>query len=109
MKAHRFAAHGCAATINPVRFADGYVMDEELAIQTSKSYYMIMDEVYFLVEECTEGGYTARALGFPIFTQAETLEAIRDHIKDAVDCHFESDKPKVLRLHIVHDEILAYA
>ena len=68
-----------------------------------------MDEVYFLVEECPEGGYTARALCFPIFTQAETLEAIRDHIKDAVDCHFEGDKPKVLRLRIVRDEILAYA
>ena len=84
-------------------------MDDELAIGVSKSYYVVMDEVYFLVEECPEGGYMARALGYPIFTQAETLEEIRDQIKDAVDCHFEDDKPKVLRLHIVRDEILSYA
>jgi predicted RNase H-like HicB family nuclease len=84
-------------------------MVENLAIWALKSYYLIMDEVYFLVEECAEGGYTARALGFPIFTQAETLPEIREYIRDAVDCHFETDKPKVLRLHIVRDEILAYA
>ena len=67
-----------------------------------------MDELYFLVEESPEGGYTARALGESIFTQGETLADLKENIKDAVDCHFERGKPKLIRLHIVHDEILSY-
>ncbi len=30
-------------------------------------------EIIFVVEESKEGGFEARALGFPIFTEAETL------------------------------------
>jgi hypothetical protein len=36
-----------------------------------------MSEIVFLVGEAPEGGLTARALGESIFTQAETLEALR--------------------------------
>jgi predicted RNase H-like HicB family nuclease len=68
-----------------------------------------MKELFFLVEEDQEGGYTAKALGESIFTQGETLEEIRDNIRDAIDCHFETDRPKIVRIHIVHDEILTYA
>jgi hypothetical protein len=32
-----------------------------------------MSEVIFVVEEAPEGGYTARALGVSIFTEADTL------------------------------------
>ncbi len=32
-----------------------------------------MSEIIFTVEEAPEGGYTARALGFSIFTEADTL------------------------------------
>ncbi len=35
-----------------------------------------MSEVIFLVEEAPEGGYTARALGEAIFTEAETPGAM---------------------------------
>jgi hypothetical protein len=31
-----------------------------------------VDEIIFLVEEAPEGGYTARALGYSIFTEADT-------------------------------------
>ena len=48
-----------------------------------------MSEVVFLVEEAAEGGYTARALGESIFTQAETMEDVREQVRDAVRCHFE--------------------
>ncbi len=68
-----------------------------------------MEELFFLVEDSPEGGYMARALGQSIFTQGETLEEIKVNIKDAVDCHFADAKPKMLHLHIVRDEILAYA
>ncbi len=46
-------------------------------------------EIVFLVEESPEGGYEAQALGFSIYTEAETLEELKERIKDAVKCHFE--------------------
>lgn len=61
-----------------------------------------MIEIVFLVEDDPDGGYTAKALGKSIFTQADNLESLKDTIRDAVDCHFiEEQKPKVIRLHIV--------
>jgi len=68
-----------------------------------------MEELFFLVEENAEGGFTARALGESIFTQGETIDEVKDNIRDAVSCHFEKERPRVIRLHIVRDEILANA
>lgn len=63
-------------------------------------------EIIFLVEE-TDEGYIARALGYPIFTQADSLEELKEMVKDAVECHFdEKDRPKIIRLHIVKQEVL---
>ncbi|MEL7357723.1 MAG: 2-oxoisovalerate dehydrogenase [Cyanobacteria bacterium J06560_6] len=67
-----------------------------------------MSELVFLVEEDPEEGYVARALGESIFTQADTLNELRPMILDAVQCHFETaERPKIIRLHIVRDEVLA--
>ncbi len=67
-----------------------------------------MTEIVFLVEVDPDGGYTARALGESIFTQAEDIESLKEMIRDAVDCHFEAEeKPKIIRLHIVRDEVIA--
>lgn len=67
-----------------------------------------MIEIVFLVEDDPDGGYTARALGDFIFTQAEDIESLKEMIRDAVDCHFEAEeKPKIIRLHIVRDEVIA--
>ena len=66
-----------------------------------------MDELIFLVEEAPEGGYTARALGASIFTEADTLRELHEQVRDAVRCHFEDGKaPKVIRLHFVRDEVI---
>ncbi len=66
-----------------------------------------MKELIFLVEEAPEGGYTARALGESIFTQGDTLEELRTQIRDAVHCHFEEGQmPRVVRLHLVRQEVL---
>ena len=66
------------------------------------------DEVNFLVEEPPEGGFTARALGASIFTEADTVEELRTALRDAVNCHNEPESlPKVLRLHFVRDEVIA--
>ena len=67
-----------------------------------------MNEVFFLVEEALEGGFTAKALGESIFTEAETMEELKINIVEAVKCHFETEKlPKIIRLHLVKEEILS--
>jgi predicted RNase H-like HicB family nuclease len=67
-----------------------------------------MKEIIFLVEEATEGGYTAKALGESIFTEADTLDEIKRNVKEAVACHFdEAEVPKLIRLPIVRDELIA--
>jgi len=64
-------------------------------------------EIIFLVEEGVEGGFTAKALDHAIFTEAETLEDLKAMTQDAVRCHFnETDKPPIIRLHIVKDEVI---
>ena len=65
-------------------------------------------EIIFQVEESPEGGFQASGLGVPIFTEAGTLEELRTMVRDAVECHFDpEDRPKVIRLHFVRDEIIA--
>jgi hypothetical protein len=67
-----------------------------------------MSEIVFLVEDAPEGGLLARALGHSIFTEADTYEALRAQVRDAVHVHFdEPDRPTVIRLHYVKDEVLA--
>ncbi|MDM8009195.1 MAG: 2-oxoisovalerate dehydrogenase [Phycisphaerae bacterium] len=67
-----------------------------------------MNEVIFLVEEAPEGGYTARALGEAIFTEAETLDELRANVREAVECHFDANnRPKIIRLHMVREEVIS--
>lgn len=47
-----------------------------------------MEEIVLFVEESDEGGFIARALGESIFTQADSLDALRNEVRDAVRCHF---------------------
>lgn len=54
-----------------------------------------MDEIIFLVEEAPEGGYTARALGEAIFTEADDLTQLHERARDAVLCHFEEGGAQV--------------
>jgi hypothetical protein len=66
------------------------------------------DELIFLVEEAPEGGFLARALGASIFTEADSLDELREQVRDAVLCHFEEgERPAIVRLHFVRDEVLA--
>jgi len=65
-------------------------------------------ELIFLVEEAPEGGFTARALGAAIFTEAATLDELHGQVRDALRCHFaEGDAPRVIRLHFVRDEVIS--
>jgi hypothetical protein len=68
---------------------------------------MTQTEISFSVQEPAEGGYEAHALGYPIFTQAETMEELRDAVRGAVRCHFDPGSvPAVIRLHFVKDEVI---
>ena len=65
-------------------------------------------EIIFLVEEAAEGGFQAKALGYSIFTEGNTLEELKTMVQDAVNCHFEpAEKPPLIRLHVVKDEVIA--
>ncbi len=66
-----------------------------------------MTEIIFIIEESPEGGYEARALGYSIFTEGETMEQLKEKIKEAVHCHFEVDIPKIIRLHYIKEEVIA--
>jgi hypothetical protein len=67
-----------------------------------------MNEIIFLVEKADEGGFNARALGESIFTDADSLEELKENLRDAVACHFEpGEKPSVIRLHFVTEEVIA--
>ena len=70
---------------------------------------MSQSEIIFSVQESAEGGYEARALGFSIFTQADSLEELKTMVRDAVSCHFDNaNKPRVIRLHMVRDEVIPF-
>ena len=67
-----------------------------------------MNEIIFSIRESVESGYEARALGYSIFTEAETMDELKVNIKEAVHCHFEDNEmPKVIRLHFVKEELIA--
>jgi predicted RNase H-like HicB family nuclease len=68
-----------------------------------------MKELIFEVTEDIEGGYVASALGVGIHTQAESVEELKSMVRDAVECYFDEgdDKPALIRLHFVRDEVLA--
>ena len=69
---------------------------------------MKTSEIIFYIEESAEGGFEARALGYPIFTDGENVDDLKSNIKDAVCCHFEqADMPKIITLHFVREEALA--
>ena len=67
-----------------------------------------MNEITFLVQESPEGGYEAKAVSDSIYTEADTLEELREMVRDAVACHFEDEtRPKLIRLHFVREEVVA--
>jgi len=69
---------------------------------------MAPSEIIFSVQEAPEGGYQARALGYSIFTEADSLEELKTMVREAVSCHFDAaTKPSVIRLNMVKDEVIS--
>jgi predicted type IV restriction endonuclease len=66
-----------------------------------------MNEIIFVVNESNEGGYEAQALGHSIFTEADSVEELKENIREAIQCHFDENAPKLVRLHFIREEIFA--
>lgn len=66
------------------------------------------NEIIFYIEESMEGGFEARALGWPIYTEGDDVEELKKNIIDAVKCHFEPENiPGVIKLHYVKEEAIS--
>jgi predicted RNase H-like HicB family nuclease len=83
------------------------VNSESESIRVHLRYSMGM-ELIFEVRDAEEGGYYARALGYGIFTEAETWQELRANVLEAVSVHFEDGQvhPKLVQLHYVKDELI---
>ena len=68
-----------------------------------------MEIIFEVSEDPVDGGYVAAAIGHGITTEADTIDDLRTMVKEAVQCHFynATEKPKIIRLHFVRDEVLA--
>jgi predicted RNase H-like HicB family nuclease len=71
-----------------------------------------MRELIFEVTQEGDGGYCAECLTEAIVTEGDTWEELRKNAKEAVrGFYFDrpDELPTTLRLHLVRDEVLAYA
>ena len=70
-----------------------------------------MKEIIFeITEDDVDAGFSASALGLGIHTQAESIEELRENIREAVSCYFDDDQaaPRIIRLHFVRDEVMTW-
>jgi predicted RNase H-like HicB family nuclease len=65
-------------------------------------------ELIFEIRDAEEGGFFARALGHPIFTQGDTWEELRANLIEAVALHFDdaATRPRLVQMHYVKDELI---
>ncbi|MGC9329251.1 MAG: type II toxin-antitoxin system HicB family antitoxin [Candidatus Hinthialibacter sp.] len=70
---------------------------------------MLSELIFEIKDDEIEGGYVASALGYGIHTQGESVDELKHNIKEAVECYFDDhdEKPKLLRLHYVKDEVIS--
>ena len=71
-----------------------------------------MQELIFEVTQEGDGGYCAECLTEAIVTEGDTWEELRQNVKEAVKGFYfdrPNEVPSTLRLHLVRDEVLAYA
>ncbi len=60
-----------------------------------------------VVDQTPRGGYTARAPGEAIVTQADTVQGLHANVRDALRCHFDDGAaPRMIRLHFARDEVI---
>jgi predicted RNase H-like HicB family nuclease len=55
-------------------------------------------KVRVVIHQAEEGGYWAEVPALPgCFTQGETLQQVRERIREAIACHLDSVKPRAGR------------
>jgi hypothetical protein len=88
-----------------------FIRDREiraLAMSGATPQLPLMNELVFLVTQEGDGGFVAEALGESIFTQADSWDELRVHVREAVAAfYFDQPAPARVRLHLVRDEMLA--
>jgi hypothetical protein len=63
-----------------------------------------MNELVFEITQESDGGFVAEALGESILTEADTWEALRANVREAVKAfYFDQPAPTRLRLHLLRD------
>ena len=67
-------------------------------------------ELIIEILEDPDCGYRARALGVGIFTFANSLELLRENIREAVEAFYdgEEQRPGVVKLHFIREEVLSW-
>ena len=68
-----------------------------------------MNDITFIVHRAQEGGYWAEAVGYPLLTQAESLDELAAMVQDAVECFFPDAalRPADIAWRFAHDEVAA--
>ncbi len=66
-----------------------------------------MSEIIFEVsEDEVDGGYSANALGYGIHTEGETLEELRQNVKEAVECYFDETMKRLGLIRLYSDNVV---
>jgi len=64
-------------------------------------YLPINKEIIFLVKDSSEGGYEAKAIGYSIYTEADTMNELHIMLKDSIECHFgDKEQPEIIHLSV---------
>lgn len=61
-----------------------------------------LSEIIFEVsEDEVDGGFSASAVGHGIHTEGETIDEVRQNVREAVECYFDerAARPGLIRLH----------
>lgn len=61
----------------------------------------MVNEIIFVVEDSAKGGYTARAVGESIFTEADDIKQLHARTREAVLCHFDEGKAPLNCLFVI--------
>ena len=71
---------------------------------------LMQNELTFEVMQEADDGFCAQCLTHDIFAQADNWNELRDDVREAVAAFFfDGEAPRIVRLHLVRDEVLSLA
>jgi len=73
---------------------------------------LLVSDLIFEVTQEADGGFCAQCLNDSIVTEGDTWEELRSNVREVVKAFYfdQPDKlPSEIRLHLVRDEVLAWA